>query len=158
MRLRLGDWWTAGRKRAVELGAIPDPREDTDGNWAQDYLADLSNPAVEAAQPGDVWRVVWTGPGSWQSGVPSDDPRPLAGFVITCPVESCPDAVHLWVSADNCSCKIEGGSCCHDGVGSCWTWTGSAVAGTLTANPSLFASGAQCKWHGWLRDGVMSPA
>lgn len=89
--------------------------------------------------PGDVWRIVF-GDGE------------TAGYAICCP--KCQE-IHYWTSANNCD-RSDGGSCVHEKQhASCWTWTGSAEANTLTANPSLHASGA-CGWHGWLRDGVLS--
>ena len=160
MRLRTDDWWTAGRKRVIDvLKTVPDPRTDTETNWAESFLADLNNPDLEAAQPGDAWRIVWIEPGSWASSVEEDDPRPLAGYILTCPSPECLEGVHLWVQAGNCNCRDkETQKCCHDGKGSCWDWSGKASDGTLTANPSLFASGAKCAWHGWLRNGEMTSA
>lgn len=155
MRPRTGDWWTAGVKRAIERGGRSDPRADDATKWAPDFIAQLNDPTFEAAQDGDVWRVVWTGEDSWRSGVGPDE-GPLAGYVLTCPAPNCEEGVHLWVLASNCECRDKDtGKCCHAGVGTCWTWTGTPEEGNLTASPSLFARGAKCEWHGWLRDGVM---
>lgn len=153
MRLRTGDWWTAGRKRAIANGARQHPlEEDPTANWHQPYLDELADPNFEAAQPGDAWRIYW----AKAAGVP----EPIAGYALTCPKPDCPDGVHQWTTASNCSTKGQDGKrCSHEGIGSCWTWTGSAEDGTLTANPSLHCvAPIGCGWHGWLRDGQMVPA
>lgn len=100
--------------------------------------------ATPAAQPGDIWRILWHKP----PGVVG----PLAGYDICCP--QC-GQVHSWTTALNCASRWPDGACDHSGVGSCWTWTGIAEEGTLSASPSLHASGA-CGWHGWLKDGVLT--
>lgn len=87
--------------------------------------------------PGDIWRVRWY--------KADGEEGPIAGYAICCP--RCLK-VHAWTSALNCK------PCPHQGKSSCWNWTGSAEDGTLSASPSLFASGA-CGWHGWLRNGVL---
>lgn len=96
----------------------------------------------EPAQQGDVWRI------HWHSG-------PLAGYAITCP--KCKQ-VHQWTTALNCR---EAG-CPHNGVSSCWKWTGSPEEGTLTASPSLHCvtewkgnPTGGCGWHGHLSNGQM---
>ena len=147
MRLREDDAWIAGRKRAVELGAIPDPRKDTETKWWDEYLAALDDPNFESAKEGDVWVSRW-----WR---PDDEVGPIAGYTLTCPDPACEDGVHSWTQAGNCGGRVDG-RCPHYNVGSCWEWTGSPEDGTLTASPSLYATGAKCRWHGFLRNGVMS--
>jgi hypothetical protein len=99
------------------------------------------------AQPGDIWRLRWYKQGG---------EGPIAGYAICCP--KCGE-VHHWTQAANCARTVDTSSgvkvCAHSGTGSCWTWTGSAEEGTLTADPSLHASGA-CGWHGWLKNGVLA--
>lgn len=101
--------------------------------------------ATPIAEPGDIWRVLW-----W---TPPGEVSPLAGYDICCP--KCRQ-VHGWTSALNCASRRLDGRCDHSGVGSCWTWTGSAEDGTLSASPSLHASGA-CGYHGFLQHGVLTP-
>lgn len=96
------------------------------------------------AQPGDTWRVHWYSPDTARG--------PVAGYDICC--VQCGE-VHAWTTALNCASRRPDGHCDHMGVGSCWTWTGSARRNTLTAIPSLHAINA-CGWHGWLRDGVLT--
>lgn len=98
---------------------------------------------VPPAAPGDTWEVRWHVAG--RIGEPGYVPGPIAGYAICCP--KCRQ-VHDWTLALNCR------PCPHSGNGSCWTWTGDATAGTLTASPSLHAIGA-CGWHGFLRNGRM---
>lgn len=109
---------------------------------AHDRLED-----VPPAEPGDTWEVRWYGKG--RSGTPEYVEGPIAGYAICCP--KCRQ-VHRWTGALNCQPRDEHGSCRHSGKGSCWAWTGDAAAGTLTASPSLHATGA-CGWHGWLQNG-----
>lgn len=96
--------------------------------------------AVPAAEPGDTWRVRWHGTDA------------IAGYDICCP--KCRH-VHGWTTALNCRSRDGKGSCEHSGKGSCWTWTGSAEQGTLSASPSLLASQA-CGFHGFLTNGALS--
>lgn len=112
------------------------------------------------AEPGDVWRIFWY---HRSPGGPQVDDR-LAGYAIGCP--GC-HRVHAWTTANNCGAKIrrtyidlEGKevpyeSCVHNGFSSCWTWTGSAEEGTLSASPSLLVTQSDCHWHGWLRNGSL---
>lgn len=95
---------------------------------------------------GDTWRVRWYRPVGEEEG-------PVAGYAICCP--KCGD-IHAWTTAINCTSPRENGSCSHSGTGSCWTWTGSAEDGTLTANPSLLVVTPECGYHGWLQNGVLS--
>jgi hypothetical protein len=104
---------------------------------------------TEPAKPGDTWRLTWSERGG-----------NLAGYAICCP--KCKQ-VHYWAQANNCTADVRNGVCKHaratDGgeLGSCWQWTGTAEDGTLTAQPSLFASGVgECGYHGWLSDGVLT--
>ena len=93
--------------------------------------------ATLEAEPGDTWRIRWYA---------EDGEGPIAGYAICCP--RC-GQVHYWTTALNCK------PCPHQGKSSCWQWSGSAEAGTLTASPSLFAQRA-CGWHGWLRNGELT--
>lgn len=110
---------------------------------------------VEPASPGDCWRVRW---------YKSDGEGPIAGYAICCAL--CLQ-VHSWTTALNCGSRNAQGSCEHNGVSSCWQWTGSAEDGTLTASPSLHAidqggcpaidNAHGCGWHGWLLSGELTP-
>jgi hypothetical protein len=115
---------------------------------------------VPPAMPGDTWRLTWH-PGA---DAPEGADGPLAGYAICCPL--CLE-VHYWSSADNCASKrpytitgtdgkdYQGWTCDHiEARTSCWTWTGSAEGGTLSAYASLYARKA-CGWHGWLDTGVL---
>lgn len=112
---------------------------------------------VPPLEPGDCWRIHWKQTVEQEA---RGDAPVLAGYELGCP--RCHRA-HAWTTAHNCSTRRpipgEDGSpigytCAHSGTGSCWTWTGDAEAGTLTASPSLHATGA-CGWHGWLRSGQL---
>lgn len=159
LRRRTDFWWSAGRKRAVSLGAVPDPRQDDSKNWDPKWLAQLNDDSFEPAQPGDVWEIrrspkdgrttAATRRGHMTWGV--------TGYGLWCPNEKCHDGVHRWTHASDC--RGDYGEACKtgekEGVQSCWVWTGSIEAGDLTANPSLFCNFASCGWHGYLRNGVM---
>jgi hypothetical protein len=156
LRRREDSWWTAGKKRTVLLGAVPDPRRDDAKNWSQDYLKALSDPAFEEAKPGDVWEVRLD---------PTDDRTQsirrggnehwqVIGYVLVCPNEACLYGVHQWTHASDC--KAPYGDVCKHGGPSCWTWTGSIEGGDLTGHPSLFAKFKECGWHGFLQQGVMN--
>lgn len=129
----------------AELKGLGKPRPD----YYDQALWDATPPA----EPGDTWRMRWHG-GYDKAGNRLEGP--VAGYAICCP--QCRE-VHHWTTADNCATKGQNPeyphSCLHSlsgSLGSCWIWTGSAEDGTLTAHPSLFASGA-CGWHGWLQNG-----
>lgn len=103
------------------------------------HVADYAD--VPPAELGDAWRL------NSSDGV--------IGYVLVCPNPSCRAGGHAWTRASNCDHTG------HPEHASCWTWTGSAEAGTLTASPSLQVIGLKpgdCEWHGWLRDGQMVPA
>src|SRR5665213_3555856 len=99
--------------------------------------------AVPKAEPGDVWRIHWSHHEP-PSGPQIDDW--LAGYAICC--IGC-GRVHDWMSANNCSQKIQSSykdsstgldvpytTCVHQrDHTSCWAWTGSAEEGTLTGAP-----------------------
>lgn len=111
--------------------------------------------ATPPAQPGDIWRVHWHA----QDAEGNHIDGPFAGYYICCP--GC-RRVHAWTTANNCSTRRRQGSddgmtCDHMGKGSCWNWSGSAEAGTLTASPSLHSVQERggCGWHGWLQNGVL---
>ena len=123
----------------AELKGLGKSFEDYLGRFGDSELRELWD-STPPAEPGDTWRSTWYGTGN------------VAGYMICCP--QCRE-VHRWTTANNCASKQPGGSCSHSGLGSCWTWTGEAEQNTLTASPSLHASGA-CGWHGWLRNGVLS--
>jgi hypothetical protein len=113
------------------------------------FEATLWDP-IPPAELGDVWRIHWAKCND--AGHTIDGP--LAGYAIFCP--KC-HTVHCWTTATNCAQKA-GTSCPHEGTGSCWTWSGSAESGTLTASPSLHCvlELGGCGWHGWLNNGEMS--
>jgi hypothetical protein len=104
-------------------------------------------------EPGDVWRIFYH---HEVDGVQVDDQ--IAGYAICC--IAC-GRVHVWTSARNCNQKVPmpwGESCVHrEAHTSCWTWTGSAEAGTLTAAPSLQVLKEHCLWgcgwHGFIQNG-----
>lgn len=111
--------------------------------------------AMEPVRPGDVWRIRWCRPGN--------EAGPIAGYAIGCP--KCGHA-HAWTTANNCGQAFTATyrdnvtgkdvpykTCAHNGKASCWEWTGSAEAGTLTARPSLLSP--ECGFHGWLTDGEL---
>jgi hypothetical protein len=149
VRLRTDDWWTAGRKRAVSLGAVPDPRTDP-ASYSPEYINDLNDETFEEAKPGDCWRIVWVPGQSHTTTVRPIEGASLAGYVLTCPSDICEQGAHGWDRASNCSTK-SGQWCAHEDVGSCWP-----EDGTLSATPSLFAKGAKCEWHGFVTSGVMT--
>jgi len=143
MRLRRDNWHTAGQRRARDLGAL-----DT-SSWDREWAMRLFQ--VPAALVGDVWRVA----------VHDDDGR-CHGFVLTCPVVSCDQGVHAWHHGSKCPARRSRSNPCalgdRPGMDSCWTWTGSAEAGTLTATPSLHSPLADggCGFHGFLTNGVLA--
>jgi hypothetical protein len=128
----------------AELARTPDKAREYYGNDPATLEEILRTPP---AQPGDLWRIHWHS---------EAEPPPLAGYAIGCP--RCLE-VHRWTSANNCHEGEVDGLCVHERsqnggrLGSCWTWTGSAEEGTLTASPSLLNN--QCGWHGWLRNGEL---
>jgi hypothetical protein len=115
-----------------------------------DWMTPEQYAAVPPASPGDTWRVRWHG------GVDNPGGGPIAGYAICCP--QC-GRVHTWTGANNCSQKRPDGYCIHNGTGSCWVWTGSPEAVTLTASPSLHAPTelGGCGFHGWLQNGILTP-
>jgi hypothetical protein len=142
----------------AERKALGDPFREESGWYTREEWD-----AVEPARAGDTWRVRWHAP-EGQEG-------PIAGYDICC--VKC-GHVHSWTTATNCASKrqlpdweytdfdtgekrmVKGGSTCdHSGKGSCWTWTGSAEEGTLTAQPSLYCQEALggCGFHGFLTNG-----
>lgn len=100
--------------------------------------------ATPTAVPGDVWRV------RWARTIGTNADGPIAGYAICC---SLCLRVHWWTTALNCLPK----PCPHEGVGSCWTWTGSAESNLLTASPSLHCLKEKggCGFHGWLQNGIL---
>lgn len=136
-----GDSW-----HYAELAGNPDKARELYGDNPEALAEILATPP---ARPGDLWRIKWHSPGTW--------PVPLAGYAIGCP--RC-GAVHCWTSANNCHVEEVGGLCVHERsqnggrLSSCWTWTGRAEEGTLTASPSLQDLGA-CGFHGWLQNGIL---
>jgi hypothetical protein len=130
----------------AELAATPDKAREYYANDPATLEVILRTPPPE---PGDLWRITWH--------APEGEPSPLAGYAIACP--RCRE-VHRWTTANNCHVEEVGGLCVHERsqnggrLGSCWTWTGSAEEGTLTATPSLHNSGG-CGWHGFLTNGEL---
>lgn len=163
MRVRTADFWDAGAKRAILLGARPDPRVTSPSpgsEWSQRYLDFLDS--GEEARPGDVW-ILRQPPGqpnqrSWDESHPD---WPIIGYAMTCPLASCEHGLHAWDHAHSCPAgKSEGGVVqpCEKGPDrGCWDWSGSAYDGTLTASPSLHcvAELGGCGWHGHLVNGEM---
>lgn len=118
----------------------------TDGSF---FDGDDQDDPRPKPQPGDTWRIYWYHLD--EEGNQINDW--LAGYAICCP--KCLK-VHHWTTASNCPRTPEG--CAHEKAHtSCWTWTGSAEEGTLTASPSLFSVEALggCGWHGWLQNGEL---
>lgn len=148
MRVRTDSWYVAGWKRAALVGGRDDVAED------------ILNDPIPAAELGDVWVIRFDGD-STQSHDGKPDDWPIVGYAMTCPIESCEQGVHDWTWAHNCGQKLpEGGSrCAHmrDRT-SCWTWTGSAEDGTLSATPSLHSPTdlGGCGFHGYLTNGVLA--
>lgn len=146
------------------MGSSVKMRFRTDGAWHADWHARLLRndtlpehvaesldriKATPPAEPGDVWRMTWSG-----------EADVLAGYIICCP--RCL-LLHHWCQANNCTVgpKCEDCRCTHSctkagTLGSCWSWTGVAEENSLSASPSLHASGeGSCGWHGWLRNGEL---
>lgn len=152
MRLRTDSWMAAGWKRAAATGARTDV--------AQSILDD----DIPAAELGDVW-IMRQSPKdvSTMNFGNSEADWPIVGYALTCPNPTCRFGVHDWTWANNCEQKLpEGGPrCAHRrDRRSCWEWSGTIEDGTLTASPSLHSPEnlGGCGWHGYLRDGEMSPA
>lgn len=160
MRLRQDNHWEAGFKRAVALGAVPDPRSNEKSRLDPEYVRTHLDGGAEAAQDGDVWEVLWRpdrpGTISWTREKHED--WTLIGYGLWCPNERCIHGVHFWDHASDCD-FIQTGICKspkpEGQVQSCWVWAGSISDGTLTASPSLFVDDASCGWHGYLKSGVM---
>jgi len=149
MRLRTDDFRTAGYKRAHKLGA----RKETS--------PPILKKRTPVAKPGDVWVIrmavekdeMWTSPRKGKGAI--------VGYALTCPNEACPFGVHDWTWANNCTAKTSQSRCQHMAERrSCWDWTGSIKDDSLTAAPSLHSPTelGGCGWHGWLRDGRLTPA
>lgn len=151
MRFRTDSEYAAGEHAKLLAGGKP---------WScanEGYTCDYHREwwaSTPPAEPGDTWRVRWHPDGEAKT---RGEEGPIAGYSICCP--KCRQT-HNWSTANNCASKREreGGwiSCDHSGKGSCWTWSGSAEEGTLSASPSLFANGeGACGWHGFLIDGEL---
>lgn len=153
MRLRGDSWWDAGTKRAILIGARPDPRQQDRKKWDPLYLRLLNDPAFEPAQPGDVWRIRWVEGDPRRQTYRHDAPDdwPIGGYALWCPNEACDYGVHVWDHAMDCPAPF--GACKYNRT-SCWEWSGTPEDGTLTAHPSLWVKGG-CGWHGFLRSGEM---
>lgn len=164
LRLRTDEWHTAGAWRAVLLGAAPDPRADPH-RWARHFTTWLEE-GHEEAKVGDVWRLrrCPTGPHIVQGYAENHLDWPVSHYALVCPVATCADGVHGWAHAYDCPAGDHFGAECKVGPGrlSCWTWTGSIEAGTLTASPSLHILPASaptfktCEFHGFLTNGVLA--
>lgn len=157
MRLRTDSWHDAGAKRAVQLGARPDPTTEPALAWYEPYAVMLADDAFEAAQPGDAWRLVvgTTWPKVRLPGQEPPDVGVTIGYALTCPVEKCPEGVHHWAHARDCEARMGQHRPCKAGGPSCWTWTGSPEAGDLTAVPSLWMRWDRCGFHGFLTGGEL---
>jgi len=147
-----------------------------DGEGEKSYSSCFDDPAekeelrrewdtVPPAERGDVWQVRWRGEGD------GSVPGPIAGYAFCCP--GC-GHVHTATSSGNCGQKIQRSykdkdgkdvpytTCAHSGVGSCWSWSGSAEGNTLTCSPSILVTMDKhepggCNWHGFLTNGVFTP-
>jgi hypothetical protein len=169
VNLRTDSWHDACRLRAVRLGAVPDPtklpaaeRDRYDPEWLV-YVA-----TREPARPGDVWQLRQNPSGPYvQRSYGGNRPGwPVCGYVLVCPVATCPEGGHDWDHAFDCPAGARFGAACKRGAAraSCWDWSGNAGDGTLTANPSLQvlpcpdAAGVPttCQFHGWLRAGHLA--
>lgn len=157
LRRRIGDWWYAGMKRAVLLGAVEDPRQTPDKNWHGEYLDKLNDDSFEEAKVGDVWIVRGGMEDEHRVFVHGDghEDWPIIGYGLWCPNERCQHGVHLWTHASDCNARYGDVSTCKTGGLSCWRWSGSIEGGDLTAQPSLFANHESCGWHGFLTAGEM---
>jgi len=158
MRVRTDSWHNAGRKRAVLLGAVPNPLNDPDRSWSPDWRRFMVAPGNEAV-PGDCW-VVRQNPddGTERGWGASTLGWPVVGYGLVCPLESCTEGVHVWDHASDCPGRFGSEPCKYDnGQAGCWTWTGTPEDDTLTGSPSLhcMAERGGCGWHGWLRNGQM---
>lgn len=163
MRFRTDGWHYADLKAAGETFEQHYKREEffgvNEGRY-DEWKAHWD--ATPKAEKGDVWRIFWAHH-SWCGQV--DDW--IAGYAICC--IAC-GRVHAWTSALNCGQKVkrsyvdtdgkrqEYETCVHqEQHGSCWTWSGSAEAGTLTATPSLQVVADKCPWkcgwHGFIQGG-----
>jgi hypothetical protein len=130
------------------------------------HAEELDVDPVPPAEPGDCWRVRWGGT-QWPEGQ-----GPIAGYEICC--IKCKHN-HAWCTSTNCQPRVpwsvswvdsetgetrtsSGTKCLHEGVGSCWQWTGSPEAGDLTASPSLWSvlEKGGCGYHGFLQNGILS--
>jgi len=145
----------AGRKRAVLLGAVPNPLDDLETNWSEDWLAFVRADGGEAA-PGDVWEISINPDNDRQHSCVPHEGWTVVGYTLWCPNEACPFGTHEWTHAHDC--KPYDGVPCKNGGPSCWTWTGSPLDGTLTASPSLYSPRdiGGCGWHGHLNAGELT--
>lgn len=152
MRLRADDFRIAGWKRVHDLHSCTHTPEEISASEAPAvaggtrHVAHMPDHAlIEAAQPGDVWRVIG----------PEDQ---LLGYALTCPRAECDQGVHDWTHAYDCGYWPDRECKAGPGRTSCWEWTGSPEAGDLTASPSLHcvAERGGCGFHGWLKNGVLA--
>ncbi len=141
MRFRTDGWHYADLKAAGET--FESHYLETDP-WRTDPVIQKYWAETPKAEPGDVWRIHWYHRD--ENDVQLDDW--IAGYAICC--IGC-SRVHCWTTALNCAQKTKEGSCVHsEAHGSCWSWSGSAEEGTLTASPSLQVVADRCPWHcGW---------
>jgi len=150
MRFRTDGWHYADLKASGETFENYYPESDP---WRTDPIVKKYWDDTPKAEPGDVWRIFWYHRGS--DGEYIDDR--IAGYAICC--IGC-GRVHNWINARHCSQPVQkdwGESCVHrENYTSCWTWSGSAEEGTLTASPSLQVlqgPDQPCGWHGYIQDG-----
>lgn len=156
MRFRTDGWHYADMKAAGEtFEQHHRPDEFYGVNEGQYEVWKKFFDDTPKAEPGDVWRIFY---GHGVDGVQVDDW--VAGYAICC--IGC-GRVHNWTSALNCGQKVkrayqdtqgnrqEYETCIHqEQHTSCWSWTGDAEAGTLTAASSLQVVADRCPWHcGW---------
>lgn len=178
MRARYDNYRDAGRWRAIVLGAVPDPREDRSVSWDPGFLSFLDR--HDEAKEGDVWvfRLKPAGPhvtATWRAVDAETAHWPVSHYGLVCPAKNCRYGVHVWDHAYNCPAREVWGADCKRGGKrlSCWDWTGTIEAHTLTADPSLHILPVKdksdqpypaddlrqtCQWHGWLKKGAMTQA
>ena len=152
MRFRTDGWHYADLKAAGETFETYYPETDP---WRDPEVKRCWDETPKAER-GDVWRIYWFHRGPYGGQI--DDW--LAGYAICC--IGC-GRVHTWTNALNCAPKLrksfvdtagkrqEYDTCVHqENHSSCWTWSGSAEAGTLHASPSLQVVAERCPWRcGW---------
>lgn len=86
MRLRRDSWYQASLHRRLQQGRL------ALAGWQRECVDQML--ATPAAALGDCWPLHW-----------SANSEILTGYVLTCPVATCPDIVHPWTHAYNCPAR-----------------------------------------------------